>query len=445
LGNPRFSARNAIFVFAMQKLIIKNFGPVKDVELDVNDFMVFIGPQASGKSTIAKAVYFFKSIRDDLIEVIDETIKTNDSTSNQLILFYKKITKKYLRYWGLTQHLRDFQLDYEYKSGYSLHISRKLVDQQYMADPVPSARMKEAIQSIFRDTKTFIAQNSSKHIQQSLLDVYKKEFLQNIITRINTLFAASSELIFIPAGRSLIATLSNQTQLLDTNQLDYLTQIFILRIGEIRREFSGLPQSVMRRTTSSLNREQQSAIDLIDKILKGRYRYFVDRNEERIYYDNSNFIPLNFASSGQQESLWILLLIYNKLLRVQQQFVVIEEPEAHLFPEAQNDIIQLIALLANRSENQTIITTHSPYILASINNLLYAHNIGQRHRNDVSRVVNNQLWLDYSKMGAYFVENGTIRNILEDDLKMIKNEEIDTASSIINAEYDKISEIEFQK
>ncbi|MFK7948849.1 MAG: AAA family ATPase, partial [Saprospiraceae bacterium] len=34
----------------MQKLIIKNFGPIKDVKLEIKDFMVFIGPQASGKS-----------------------------------------------------------------------------------------------------------------------------------------------------------------------------------------------------------------------------------------------------------------------------------------------------------------------------------------------------------------------------------------------------------
>jgi len=42
----------------MQRLIIKNFGSIKDLDMEIKDFMVFIGPQASGKSTIAKAVYF---------------------------------------------------------------------------------------------------------------------------------------------------------------------------------------------------------------------------------------------------------------------------------------------------------------------------------------------------------------------------------------------------
>jgi len=42
------------------KIIIKNFGPLKQVELDLKEVIVLIGPQASGKSTIAKLIHFFK-------------------------------------------------------------------------------------------------------------------------------------------------------------------------------------------------------------------------------------------------------------------------------------------------------------------------------------------------------------------------------------------------
>jgi predicted ATPase len=45
----------------MQRIVIKNFGPIKDVDIPIHDFMIFIGPQASGKSTIAKAIYFFRN------------------------------------------------------------------------------------------------------------------------------------------------------------------------------------------------------------------------------------------------------------------------------------------------------------------------------------------------------------------------------------------------
>ena len=41
----------------MNKIEIRNFGPVKMAEIDLNKHnQVFIGPQASGKSTICKVV-----------------------------------------------------------------------------------------------------------------------------------------------------------------------------------------------------------------------------------------------------------------------------------------------------------------------------------------------------------------------------------------------------
>lgn len=40
----------------MESIEIKNFGPIKHVKLDLKDINVFIGPTASGKSTVAKLV-----------------------------------------------------------------------------------------------------------------------------------------------------------------------------------------------------------------------------------------------------------------------------------------------------------------------------------------------------------------------------------------------------
>ena len=40
----------------MRRLIIRNVGPVKSVDVQLNKVNVFIGPQSSGKSTIAKVL-----------------------------------------------------------------------------------------------------------------------------------------------------------------------------------------------------------------------------------------------------------------------------------------------------------------------------------------------------------------------------------------------------
>ena len=49
-----------------QRLTIYKFGPLTEVELELKDILIFIGSQASGKSTVSKAIFFFKSLRDDL-------------------------------------------------------------------------------------------------------------------------------------------------------------------------------------------------------------------------------------------------------------------------------------------------------------------------------------------------------------------------------------------
>ena len=65
-------------------MILKNVGPIKNCEVSITDFNVFTGAQASGKSTIAKAVFFFRTIKNDILKKVSielqeilKTIKIN--------------------------------------------------------------------------------------------------------------------------------------------------------------------------------------------------------------------------------------------------------------------------------------------------------------------------------------------------------------------------------
>ena len=56
-----------------------------------------------------------------------------------------------------------------------------------------------------------------------------------------------------------------------------------------------------------------------------------------------------------------------------------EEPESSVFPKTQYDLMRLFAWLSSepRLGFPFAITTHSPYILSSFNNLIYAGQLGQ--------------------------------------------------------------------
>lgn len=53
----------------MGRLIINQLGPIEKCELECTRFMTLTGFQASGKSTIAKAIYFFRTIKDDILNL----------------------------------------------------------------------------------------------------------------------------------------------------------------------------------------------------------------------------------------------------------------------------------------------------------------------------------------------------------------------------------------
>ena len=43
----------------MQRIEIRYLVPVQELEMEIKDFNLLIGEQATGKSTVAKAIYFF--------------------------------------------------------------------------------------------------------------------------------------------------------------------------------------------------------------------------------------------------------------------------------------------------------------------------------------------------------------------------------------------------
>ena len=68
--------------------------------------------------------------------------------------------------------------------------------------------------------------------------------------------------------------------------------------------------------------------------LKGDYQYnagkeYIIAKDKELHNEK---IPINFASSGQQEVLWLLNQLYILMLKKEKAFVIIEEPEAHLYP-----------------------------------------------------------------------------------------------------------------
>ncbi len=217
-----------------------------------------------------------------------------------------------------------------------------------------------------------------------------------------------------------------------------LMKEFAVAIDVAKQRFSkDLAQLVMDKKMLTrepiLSKELDLAESIIKRVIKGTYR--CDSDGEKLFYDDDHYTKMSHASSGQQESVWILLFMFLLILQNREVFIVFEEPEAHLYPEGQQEVVHLISLLENALRNQVIITTHSPYILSSMNNLIYAHIIGQTKPDETRKILDELLWLDPDWVGAYFIDNGEAEDIIDLDNRLIKAEKIDSASRKINQVY----------
>jgi predicted ATPase len=96
----------------MQKIIIKNFAAIEYAEIEIKKVLVLIGEQASGKSTIAKLIYFFKSLRDDLFSQIYRN--TNNSYLEKDADIYYPTKQKFENFFGSLSHLNDFEIVFFY-------------------------------------------------------------------------------------------------------------------------------------------------------------------------------------------------------------------------------------------------------------------------------------------------------------------------------------------
>lgn len=438
----------------MSYLKIRNFGPLNNLNIDVDkNINIIIGPQASGKSTIGKILFFCKKIRDYYVDfILQDTIFLQTHQNELYINFLKYVRRNFMGCFGTTKHMTSFDISYSYSNGQTVALSLKEGYALFKFSYGLEKDIRESLLDAYKIYHENQTQGSVDFVTKFNSKIYLKNEIKIHFTELaNKIFGSDEDIIYIPAGRSLLSVLSDQLDVIDISILDLPMKEFIERIRITRTRFGTKLDSVVDDYLKTVqgqikNADINIAKELIKNILKADY--VNDTDGEKLYFDEFHWVKLIYGSSGQQESLWILLLMFISILENKKSYIVLEEPEAHLYPIAQRNIVELIALTMNSSNSRFLVTTHSPYILSSTN-LLIQSAIIENHAavKGEETIVRKQLRIAPQKISAYKIgDNGksTLKNIIDKPTGLINSLEIDSISERINEDSEKLDMLEIK-
>ncbi|HOV25612.1 MAG TPA: AAA family ATPase [Pseudobacteroides sp.] len=432
----------------MQRIIIENFGPIKSCNIEIKDFMILIGNQATGKSTICKCIYFFKSLRDNVKEYLYEVLNNGITAEQQFIdVINKELKNKFVNLFGLSKYKSKFNIEYHFDN--EINASMTITDDNkkylhFILSPLLIKKIKDL------ETKALEYHKELHALSQSNTDdlyykLEKQKFFITLSKEVDYLFKDERKNYYIPAGRSLITLLTKQLLTIELKNLDYITKDFINLIESEKGNFDvslkELVENIEMLRENKTEQKRKEIASTVTSLLKGEY--YRRNGNEYLKLRNGNTIPINYTSSGQQEMLWMLNLLFLWMLKEKKAFVIIEEPEAHLFPDTQKGIIDFIAMFFNSNDNQVLISTHSPYTLTAVNNLIYAHKVGLKNRN-TSNIIPESLWLNINRVGAIMLSDGELHSIIDTEINEIAAEEIDKISQKISKDYADIYNLEVE-
>jgi AAA ATPase domain len=354
------------------------------VDLDLRKVNVLIGDQGTGKSIVAKILIAVKNCI--FLDIFD-------LPENKLIDREAQLFIEYLRLVGVSNFLqKETFISYTNSVGYFIEFKNNTV--------------------------------KIKHLRESSSLSDLKVFGFN----------------YIPAERNMVSVLADSLYALLEVKAELPT--LFLRFGN--------KYQAARKSKEKFDYNKILGISFIHK--NGR---------DYVLIPNGNEINLSDSSSGIQGGIALLsvfdfVVSGNKIVNKDfsdLHLLVIEEPELNCFPETQNKLINYIIennkiqlengiSINNETDfmkNQLVFTTHSPYILTSLNNLIYAHEVGKQYADEAEKVIERKYWLNPNDVSAYELKtDGTCEDIFDREESLIKAEKI----TALNQDFNKLINIE---
>jgi predicted ATPase len=360
----------------MRRLVIKNFGPISDVDIEMKKYNFFIGGQGVGKSTIAKVFClvtnyeFYLCPQQYLQKLWDEAMKDYDISS-----FNKSKTNISYIEDGIYHEEDDNDKEHKYSLSFI-----------YDGSKCTTETTKDGVVVSSMDTKIDIILDlvQTKNSLESLKKIVDIEDKKDLKSALNTYFIDRfRDTMYIPADRIIYSLIPNLLPALNIAG-------------------SSIPKNVLYFAL-----EYNKAKENMKKyeIPQLRVRFNHDKDDDFIVNSDGSKTSMTAASSGMQSAIPLMMTFENAIQKENYHGYVIEEPECNLYPTNQLCLMDMIITCMHRPEASKVsltITTHSPYIINYLNVMI---------RRNAKNIDKPALMAD--NMTAYYItEDGKAQNLV---------------------------------
>lgn len=443
------------------KVSFNNFGVIKKGDLQLNDLTILCGANNTGKTYVMYALYsligngftptfdFVENIIEDLHNnrVCQYDIRSLIENNFESILneISKGLQKSLSNLFGVkTEEFEqtNITLDFDRES-----LITNIIKQNWQNRI--SLGKKESKESVlFLDIQK--APNDTNVIfTMGNVSIMFDLFLELISMSINQLIFDKKDqnCFLLPAERAglnlFFKELSSiRNRLLHHAQRDNINPMEILK--DIIDSRYAKPISDYIEFLNELNNTKKQKSDfkqqtqyIQKKILNGKYE--INRYGDISflpYKSDKKKMPLHFTSSTVKTLF--SLVFYLEHLAKKGDCLMIDEPELSLHPDNQRNLARLLALLVN-SGVKVVVSTHSPYFVRELNNLIMlnksfeqADELRKRYGYESDESLNP------NQVSAYLFSENSIKPMEIDPKEGIIAETFDTVINNLNQSSDEI-------
>ena len=405
------------------ELIIHNFGPIKNAHICTKRYNIIIGNTSTGKSVIAKLVsiaheYAFYVINNGDFAAFEKLLKKygiDFSFADDTIIE----VKVNLAHWKISNNsfvIVENMFDFLFENK---HIA--LSDfAKFMKDWKKYHNSKPE-ELAFENNEAYVLYNqiiqNIKDNKFTDISSYSQYAIDAVYDLLRAEYAKFFPSIYIPAERNLITIFSNN-------------------IFSLLKSSANIPSSIIR--FGSLYESAKSESKSLDIDFMSIRVNFSEDTDTITLKDSHADISFEQASSGMQSIIPLWTVFTFGVKKLPNATTIIEEPEQNLFPTMQVDLIYNTISQLNQTHTNIIITTHSPYILSVIDNLIFAKDVYDKatqkeSREKISKMISPQTMIDYDDVAVYLCNNnGIVEQINDDEMRNTGAYALDAASGLTN-------------